>query len=83
MNDKTEGPRDGVDPRDRMDRRVRADAQRIIEALLQAARDVFATSSVDAPVRDIAKRAGVGAVYRHFPQRSDLIVAVFHHEVDA
>ncbi len=56
-----------------------------IEALLQAAREVFATSGVDAPVRDIAEKAGVGvgAVYRHFPQRSDLIVAVFRHEVDA
>jgi len=46
---------------------------------------VFATSGVDAPVRAIALRAGVGVgtVYRHFPQRSDLIAAVFRHEVDA
>jgi AcrR family transcriptional regulator len=46
---------------------------------------VFATSEVDAPVREIAEKAGVGigTVYRHFPQRSDLIVAVFRHEVDA
>ena len=46
---------------------------------------VFATSGVDATVRETALTAGVGVgtVYRHFPQRSDLIVAVFRHEVDA
>jgi AcrR family transcriptional regulator len=64
---------------------VRADAQRNTDALLEAALAVFATSGVDAPVREIAVRAGVGVgtLYRHFPQRSDLIVAVFRHEVDA
>jgi AcrR family transcriptional regulator len=68
-----------------MDRRVRADAQRNIDALLQSALVVFATSGVDAPVREIAEKAGVGigTVYRHFPQRSDLVAAVFRHEVDA
>jgi AcrR family transcriptional regulator len=85
MSDKAEDPRDGLEPRDRTDRRVRADAQRNSDALLQAAVTVFATSGVDAPVREIAEKAsvGVGTVYRHFPQRSDLIVAVFRHEVDA
>jgi AcrR family transcriptional regulator len=78
--------RDGVvasgDP---TDRRVRADAQRNLDALLEAAMAVFATSGVDAPVREIAERAGlgVGTVYRHFPQRADLIAAVFRHEIDA
>jgi AcrR family transcriptional regulator len=63
----------------------RADAQRNMETLLKAALTVFAKSGVDAPVRDIAEKAGVGVgtVYRHFPQRSDLIVAVFRQEVDA
>lgn len=85
MNNNTEDPGDGLEPRDRKDRRVRADAQRNIDALLQSAVAVFATSGVDAPVREIAEKAGVGVgtVYRHFPQRSDLIVAVFCHEVDA
>ncbi len=66
-------------------RRVRADAQRSIDALLTAAADIFASSGVDAPVRQITAKAGVGAgtLYRHFPQRSDLIAAVFRHEVDA
>ena len=74
-----------MEPRGRTDRRLRADAQRNIETLLEAAMAVFAISGVDAPVREIAEKAGVGVgtVYRHFPQRSDLIVAVFRHEVDA
>ena len=66
-------------------RRVRSDAQHSVEVLLQAAKEVFATSGVDAPVRAIAEKAGVGVgtLYRHFPQRSDLVSAVFRHEVDA
>ena len=65
-------------------RPLRADAQRNINALLEAALVVFATSGVDAPVREIADKAGVGigTLYRHFPQRSDLIVAVFRHQID-
>ena len=70
---------------DQAPRRVRADARRNIDALLEAAAAVFATSGVDAPVREVATKAGVGVgtVYRHFPQRSDLVAAVFRHEVDA
>lgn len=66
-------------------RPVRADARRNIDALLDAALAVFNTSGVDAPVREIADKAGVGVgtVYRHFPQRSDLVAAVFRNEVDA
>ncbi len=76
---------DGLEPRGRTDRRVRADVQRNTGALLEAALAVFATSGVDAPVREIAEKAGVGigTVYRHFPQRSDLIAAVFRREIDA
>ncbi|WP_229696440.1 TetR/AcrR family transcriptional regulator [Paenibacillus albidus] len=72
-------------PREHNNRHVRADAQRNINSLLQAAMSVFATSGVDAPVREIAEKAGVGVgtVYRHFPQRSNLIEAVFRQEVDA
>lgn len=67
------------------ERLLRADARRNLDALLQAAKEVFATSGVDAPVREIAAKAslGVGTVYRHFPQRSDLIAAVFRREIDA
>jgi AcrR family transcriptional regulator len=46
---------------------------------------VFVASGVDAPVRDIAARAGVGmgTIYRHFPTRADLVVAVYRHQVEA
>jgi len=66
-------------------RPVRADAQRNLDTLLQSAAEVFATTGVDAPVREIADRAGVGVgtVYRHFPKRADLIAAVFRREIDA
>ncbi len=72
-------------PKDGKPRRMRADAQRKVSSLLQAAIEVFAKSGVDAPVREIAEKAGVGlgTVYRHFPQRSDLIVAVFQTQIDA
>ncbi len=64
---------------------MRADAKRSLDALLQAAKTVFATSGVDAPIREIAEEAGVGlgTLYRHFPQRADLIAAVFRREIDA
>ena len=66
-------------------RNVRADAQRNLDTLLEAAKAVFGASGVDAPVREIASRAGVGVatLYRHFPQRSDLVAAVFRREVNA
>ncbi|MFD4134904.1 TetR/AcrR family transcriptional regulator [Streptomyces goshikiensis] len=53
--------------------------------MLDAAAAVFVTSGVEAPVRDIAARAGVGVgtVYRHFPTRADLVIAVYRHQVDA
>jgi AcrR family transcriptional regulator len=70
---------------DRAPRRLRADAARNIDSLLEAAKAVFATSGVDAPAKEIADLAGVGVgtLYRHFPQRSDLVRAVFQREVDA
>lgn len=66
-------------------RRMRPDVRRSLDALLTAAAEVFEAEGVDAPVRRITAKAGVGAgtLYRHFPQRSDLITAVFRNEVDA
>lgn len=63
----------------------RADARRNEKALLDAAATVFVTDGVDAPVRRIAAEAGVGmgTIYRHFPTRADLVVAVYRHQVDA
>lgn len=65
--------------------RKRADARRNERTLLEAAAAAFVVSGVDAPVRDIAARAGVGVgtIYRHFPTRASLIVAVYRHQVEA
>jgi AcrR family transcriptional regulator len=65
--------------------RKRADARRNEVTLLNAAAAAFVASGVDVPVRDIAAKAGVGigTIYRHFPTRADLIVAVYRHQVEA
>lgn len=62
---------------------MRADARRNRDALLAAARAVFAERGPDAPLDEVAKRAGTGnaTMYRHFPTRQDLIVAVYADEV--
>jgi AcrR family transcriptional regulator len=85
VSDKHTDKRDVLESQGRTDGRVRVDAQRNIDALLQAAVEVFATSGVDAPVREITERAGVGigTFYRHFPQRTDLVAAIFRREIDA
>lgn len=65
--------------------RKRADARRNEQTLLDAAAEVFTTHGVNAPVRVIAAKAemGMGTIYRHFPTRADLIVAVYRHQVEA
>ena len=65
--------------------RKRADSVRNEQVLLAAAAAVFVASGVDAPVREIAGKAGVGVgtIYRHFPTRADLIIAVYRHQVEA
>lgn len=66
-------------------RSKRSDAVRNEQTLLAAAAEVFVTSGVDAPIREIAAAAGVGmgTIYRHFPTRADLVVAVYRHQVEA
>jgi len=56
----------------------RADAARNRSSLLSAAVEVFAEQGVDAPVAEIAHRAGLGkgTVFRHFPTKDDLIAAI-------
>lgn len=63
----------------------RSDARRNEASLLEAAAAVFVASGVEAPIRDIATKAGVGTatIYRHFPTRADLIIAVYRHQVEA
>jgi AcrR family transcriptional regulator len=84
MGASTKKPESGPGARGTEDRHLRADARRNVDALLQAALEVFEESGVDAPVRDIAEKAGVGVgtLYRHFPKRADLIAAVFRHEIE-
>ncbi|WP_113698810.1 TetR/AcrR family transcriptional regulator [Nonomuraea lactucae] len=76
----------GEEPGRRMAARSkRSDAVRNQQALLTAAAEVFTTSGVNAPIRQIAARAGVGlaTIYRHFPTRADLVTAVYHHQIEA
>lgn len=63
---------------------MRADARRNHERLLAAARDEFAAHGPDAPLDDIARRAGLGSgtLYRHFPTRDALIRGVYRAEID-
>lgn len=63
----------------------RVDARRNHDRLVVAAREVFDEHGVDAPLDEIARRAGVGnaTLYRHFPTRQDLVVEVYADEVDA
>jgi len=57
---------------------LRADARRNLVRVLDAAREVFAEQGIDAPVTEIADRAGVGVgtIFRRFPTKDDLLVAV-------
>lgn len=54
-------------------------------ALIAAAREVFAESGLGAPLSSVARRAGVGqgSLYRHFPDRIALAVAVFDENISA
>ncbi len=57
---------------------LRADARRNREAVIAAAKKLFADQGLDAQMPDVAKAAkvGVGTVYRHFPAKEDLIAAL-------
>jgi AcrR family transcriptional regulator len=58
--------------------RLRADASRNRERIVAAAREVFVEYGADAPLDEIARRAGVGnaTVYRHFADRGELMLQV-------
>jgi AcrR family transcriptional regulator len=63
----------------------RADAQRNYDLLLAAAKEVFSERGADAPLDEVARRAGIGnaTMYRHFPDRRELLIAVYADEVTA
>jgi AcrR family transcriptional regulator len=60
----------------------RADARHNRDHIIEVARDALATAG-DASLNSIAKQAGVGAgtLYRHFPNREALVLAVYRHDV--
>jgi AcrR family transcriptional regulator len=68
---------------ERSGRRLRADAQRNEDRLLEAAADAFSREGASASVKDIARAAGVGVgtLYRRFPSKELLIEATYRHEV--
>jgi len=74
-----------VTPTTVVNKALRADARRNYEALLAAGRAVFAQSGTDAPFEQVARQAGVGqgTLYRHFPTREHLLVAIMKERVDA
>lgn len=63
---------------------MRADAQRNRDRIVEVARAVFREQGYDASLDLVAKRAGVGAgtLYRHFPQRENLLDAIMQSWVD-
>jgi AcrR family transcriptional regulator len=63
---------------DRVGRVLRADARRNREAVMAAAKKLFADQGLEAQMPDVAREAnvGVGTVYRHFPTKGDLIAAL-------
>lgn len=66
------------------DRRRRADAQRNRERILEVAKQEFTRSGANASLEEIAKKTGVGpgTLYRHFPTREELLVAVYRSEME-
>ncbi|MGH9123015.1 MAG: TetR/AcrR family transcriptional regulator [Acidimicrobiales bacterium] len=80
------GQRDEPDPgaTSSSGRPMRADAQRNFDAIVSAARTMFAREGGQVSLDAVAKEAGVGAgtLYRHFPQRIDLVEAVYQEDVD-
>ena len=66
-------------------RAMRSDARRNRDALICAARRVFAEHGLEAPLEQVAREAGVaiGTLYRHFPTRVELIQEIFAVKLQA
>jgi AcrR family transcriptional regulator len=64
---------------------LRSDAVRNRQRLLEVAQEVFATEGLAVPIDEIARRAGVGigTLYRHFPTKEALYVAVVLSRLEA
>ncbi|MFJ4620685.1 TetR/AcrR family transcriptional regulator [Streptomyces sp. NPDC088812] len=68
-----------------MTRKTRADAEHNRRRIVAVARAAFAAEGLDLPMREIARRAGLGVatVHRHFPSRADLVTAALAEHVAA
>jgi AcrR family transcriptional regulator len=68
-------PKDG----EAADRQLRRDAAQNRERIIEAAREVFSEQGLQAPIEEVARRAGVGiaTLYRRFPTRPELITCAF------
>lgn len=66
-------------------RRLRADASRNREKLVEIAATAFAERGGNASLEEIARQAGVGigTLYRHFPTREHLVEVLYRREVEA
>lgn len=64
---------------------LRSDAQDNRERILGAARDLFSAEGLNVPMREIARRAGVGpaTLYRRFPTKQELVTAAFVDQLRA
>jgi AcrR family transcriptional regulator len=70
---------------ERLPHTLRSDARDNRELILDAARRVFAAEGLNAPMREVARRAGVGpaTLYRHFPTKEMLVTEAFKDQMRA
>ncbi|GLX49607.1 TetR family transcriptional regulator [Streptomyces hygroscopicus subsp. hygroscopicus] len=70
---------------DRLPHTLRSDAMDNRERILEAARALFSADGLDVPMREVARRAGVGpaTLYRHFPTKRMLVAEVFADQLHA
>lgn len=70
---------------DRLPHTLRSDARDNRERILDAARALFAADGLDVPMREIARRAGVGpaTLYRRFPTKEILVTEAFGDQMRA
>jgi AcrR family transcriptional regulator len=70
---------------DRLPHALRSDAADNRERILEAARAVFAAEGLSVPMREVARRAGVGpaTLYRRFPTKEMLVTEAFTDEMRA
>jgi AcrR family transcriptional regulator len=79
-----ESPKPGHENEKTVTRKPRADAERNRQLLLDTAKTLFEAKGSSAGLEEIARQAGVGigTLYRHFPTRDELVVAVYRNETE-